>query len=112
MDLLGDDHISRLELMRKRRAHFIEIVKDYASMADFNRDWDEKMCMFGIELNGGDTCTSLYMQLDFTEYETYYVVIDEDGHLTVSPIVGWQNECCANSYINLLTGERADDEDI
>ncbi len=111
MDLLGDNNISRLELMRKRRAHFMEIVKDYDSMADFNRDWDEKMCMFGIELNGGDTRTSLYMQLDYTEYETYYVVIGVDGSLTVSHVVGW-NDCCANSYINLLTGERANDEDI
>lgn len=60
MDLLGDNRISRLELMCKGRAHFI----------------------------------------------------GEDGHLTVSPIVGWQDYRCANSYINLLTGESADDEDI
>ena len=35
-----------------------------------------------------------------------------DGTLTVSDIILWQDEVCCNSYLNISTEERADEEDI
>lgn len=97
--------------MRKRHAHFTEIVKDYTSFDDFLRVWSEKMKMWGIEVYEGQDIISLYIQLDFTDYEEYYVIMGKDGHLAISSVAGCK-ELCANTLVNIFTDENVEIEDI
>lgn len=101
-----------LSKMRQRHAGFMEIVKDYTSFDDFLYDWEDLMTLFGTEVTAGSEYVGLYIQIDYTDYEDYTVIMGKDGHLTMSPEVGWQNECCANEHTNIFTGESVDAEDI
>ena len=100
-----------LSKMRQRHAGFMEIVKDYTSFDDFLHDWKDLMTLFGTEVSAGSKYVGLYIQIDYTDYEDYTVIMGKDGHLTMSPEVGWQNECCANETTNIFTGESVYDED-
>lgn len=67
----------------------------------------------GIELyQENPSYLSLRIQLDYQDYETYHIVKGDDGKLTVSDIIWWQDLYCANSVLNISTGENADEEDI
>lgn len=101
-----------LSKMRQRHAGFMEIVKDYTSFEDFLNDWEDLMTLFGTEVYAGSKSIDLRIQIDYTDYEEYTVIMGKDGHLTMSPDVWWQNECCANEHTNIFTGESVDDEDI
>ncbi len=100
-----------LSKMRQRHAGFMEIVKNYTSFDDFLHDWKDLMTLFGTEVTAGSEYVDLYIQIDYTDYEDYTVIMGKDGHLTMSPEVGWQNECCANEHTNIFTGESVYDED-
>lgn len=104
--------IDRLEMMRKRQAYFSAIAEEYISFADFIRTQDMWLAIMGIELTDCGLYLKLYIQLDFSEYEEYYVVPDDDGQLTVSDIVMWTNDVCFTSYINVSTGKSAEKESI
>lgn len=97
--------------MRKRHAHFTEIVKDYTSFDDFLRDWCEKMELWGVEVNESKDIISLYIKLDFTDYEEYYVIMGKDGHLAISSVAGCK-ELCANTLVNIFDGSYPDEDDI
>ena len=97
-----------LSKMRQRHAGFMEIVKNYTSFDDFLNDWKDLMTLFGTEVTAGSKYVGLYIQIDYTDYEDYTVIMGKDGHLTMSPEVGWQNECCANEHTNIFTGESVD----
>ncbi len=97
--------------MRKRHAHFTEIVKDYTSFDDFLHDWREKMELWGVEVNEGEDIISLYIQLDFTDYEEYYVIMGNDGHLAISSVAECK-ELCASTLVNIFDGSYPDEEDI
>lgn len=98
--------------MRQRHAGFMEIVKDYTSFKDFLNDWEDLMTLFGTEVTAGSEWVDLYIQIDYTDYEDYTVIMGKDGHLTMSPEVWWQNEFCSNEHTNIFTGEEVDEEDI
>ena len=100
-----------LSKMRQRHAGFMEIVKNYTSFDDFLNDWKDLMTLFGTEVTACSKYVGLYIQIDYTDYEDYTVIMGKDGHLTMSPEVGWQNECCANETTNIFTGESVYDED-
>ena len=104
--------IDRLEMMRKRQAYFSAVAEEYTSFADFIKAQDLWLAIMGIELTNCGRYLKLYIQLDFAEYEEYYVIMTDDGHLSVSDIISWQDEVCCNSYLNISTGECADEEDI
>lgn len=109
--IYNDIREDSLVKMRKRHAGFTELVKEYRSFDDFMRDWYEKMTLFGAEVCKCSDCISIYIQLDFTDYEQYYVIMGKDGHLAMSPVVGWEDKC-ANTLTNIFTGEDVEDEDI
>ena len=104
--------IDRLEMMRKRQAYFSAVAEEYTSFADFIKAQDMWLAIMGIQLTEYDNRLELYIQLDFTEYEQYYVIKTPEGNLTVSDIILWQDEVCCNSWLNITTGESADEEDI
>ena len=104
MKLYGSTREEQLVLMRKRHAHFTEIVKGYTSFDDFMRDWDEEMALWGVEATKGENRISLYIPMDDTEYEEYMVIMDKDGHLEISAEVWW-NELFANTLTDIFTGK-------
>lgn len=103
MDLIDMTPEQRFAMMRKRHAYFNGWAKIYTSFDDFINDMDERLAIWGIELwNDGDSL-GLYISLGYDEYEEYTIIKGEDGHLTVSDEVGWQDDRCANSIINLFS---------
>ena len=97
--------------MHKRHAFLSDIVKEYTNLEDFAREKSEFFEMMGVEVGSGETCVSLYFQLDYNEYEQYFVIPTGDDKLAVSHVIWWQNEVCANEILNIFTGERYDDDD-
>ena len=104
MELYVSKREEQLALMRKRHAHFTDIVKDYTSFDDFMRDWDEKMALWGVEASKGENCISLYIQMDYNQYEDYTVIMGKEGHLEIDTEVWW-NELCTNTVTDIFTGE-------
>lgn len=96
-----------LAKLRKRHAGFTELVKEYTSFDDFMRDWYEKMALFGTEVDQGSESISLRIQIDYTDYEEYYIIMGKDGHLAIDPEVMWQ-DMCTNTLTNIFTGENVD----
>jgi len=101
-----------LSKMRQRHAGFMEIVKEYTSFSDFLHDWENLMTLFGTEVYAGSDGVDLRIQIDYTDYEEYHVIMGKDGHLTMSAAAWWQNECCANELTNIFTGDKVEIEDI
>lgn len=99
-------------MMHMRHAYFSAVAEEYASFADFMQAQDMWLAIMGIELTDCGLYLKLYIQLDFSEYEEYYVIPDGQGRLTVSDIVMWNNNECCTSYINLRTGKSAEKESI
>ena len=97
--------------MHKRHAFLSDIVKEYTNLEDFAREKSEFFEMMGVDVDSGEKCVSLYFQLDYNEYEEYFVVPTGDGKLAVSHVIWWQNEVCANEILNIFTGETYDDDD-
>lgn len=104
MQPYGSTRKDALALMRKRHALFTEIVKDYTSFDDFMRDWDEKMALFGVEATQGKNGITLYLLLEYTEYEYYGISMSKDGHLEIDPVVTW-NYLCSTTDTNIFTEE-------
>ena len=84
MDLTNMTKAERIEMMRKRQAYFSAIAEEYASFADFIKAQDMWLALMGVELTEYSKYITLYIQLDFTEYEQYYIrdiqLMASDGH--------------------------------
>ena len=52
------------------------------------------------------------MWLDYGEYEMYFVIPNTDGHLTISEVIRWQDDTCANTYLNIFNLHGTDDNEI
>ena len=102
----------RIEMMRKRQAYFSAIAEEYVSFADFIKAQDMWLALMGVELTEYSKYITLYIQLDFTQYEQYFIIKSDEGTLTVSDIIMWQDDYCCNSWMNISTGKDADEEDI
>ena len=98
--------------MHKRHAFLSDIVKEYTNLEGFAHEKSEFFEMMGVEVDSGEKSVSLYFQLDYNEYEQYFVVPTDDGKLAVSHVIWWQNEVCANEILNIFTGETYDNDDI
>ena len=98
--------------MRERRAFFSAIAGKYASSEAFVRENGHWLDMVGIELIESECCLKLCIRLEYSDYEEYYIMPGGCGFLTVSPVVGFQDDCCANRLINIDTGEDAGEDDI
>lgn len=103
----------RLKMMRERQAYFSAVAYEYDSFEEFIKTQKMWLDIMGIELyQENPSYLSLRIQLDFQYYETYHIIKGEDGKLTISDIIWWQDLYCANSVLNISTGENADEEDI
>ena len=81
-------------------------------MEEFAQDKEEWFALVGDNLSLNDNLITIDMYLDYGEYEMYYIIPDGKGHLTVSEVILWQDDYCANSTINIFTLKGADEEDI
>ena len=103
----------RLKMMRERQAYFSAVAEEYETFEEFTKKQKMWLDIMGIELyQENPFYLSLRIQLDYTDYETYHIVKGNDGKLTVSDIIMWQDLYCANSFLNISTGVNADEEDI
>ena len=111
MDLIEMTREQRLRLQFKRRSLFTKIASQYNSLEEFARDYDEKLAILGIELTSHNDYVTLRMEFGLGDYDQYYVIKSPSGSLTCSPIIGLQDEYCANFLRNIDTGEYVDDEE-
>ncbi len=112
MDLVDMSLDERYEMMRKRHLFLDEIVRQYSSLEDLKKDKDVFFAIIGIELTLNNDYISLYISLGFNEYETYHVISRENGRLTISEVIWWQDPYCFNDVINIFTEESVEREDI
>lgn len=112
MDLTDMTREERYAMMRKRHAFLCAMVKSYTSLDEFAKEKDEWFAMLGVELTFGSSVISLNMQLDYDDYETYYVILGKDGRLTVSEVISWQDPYCYNDDINIFTKESVEEDEI
>ena len=102
----------RFALMRKRHKFLHDMAKAYTSLEEFAKDKDEWFAILGDNLSLNKDYVTIDMYLDYSEHEMYYIIPDGKGHLTVSEVIMWQDDCCANSTMNIFTLEDVDDEEI
>lgn len=88
------------------------IVEPYTSLDEFTNDKEEWFALLGVDLTKEEKWCYIYMWLDYGEYEIYFVIPGEDGHLTVSEVILWQDDTCANTYLNIFTLQGADTDEI
>lgn len=102
----------RYAMMRKRHAFLTESVKGYTSIEEYAKDKDEWFAILSVELSAGEKAISLWFQLGYYNYEQNFIEPSADGLLVVSPIIAWQDFCCANGYLNIFTEEDVDSEEF
>lgn len=112
MDIIGMSKEGRLGMMRRRQAYFAAVAEEYNTFDEFIKSQEMWLAIMGIQLTLSGEYLESYIQLDFTEYEQYYIIKTQDGPLTVSDIALWQDGYCCNSWLNISTGNRADEKDI
>ena len=98
--------------MRERLAYFAAIAERAATFEAFCKENGHWLDMVGIELIAGAKYLTMHIQLDASDYEEYYIIYGKAGHLTVSDIVGFQDDRCANRLIKIFTEEYTDEKDI
>ena len=112
MELTSLTFEERLTLMRKRYEYFSRLVGASSSFDDFIKEYDEQLAIGGIELSLQCQCIFLYVPLGFSDYEGYHIIQTIDGGLIVSPVIAWQNNYCANDYLNIFTGKSVEEDEI
>ena len=112
MDLVAMNTAERVNWMRKRHAFLNNLVSSYTSLDDFTKDKEEWFALLGTDLTRENDYVYLYMWLDYGEYEMYFVIPNTDGHLTISEVILWQDDTCANTYLNIFSLCGADDNEI
>lgn len=98
--------------MRKRHAFLHNMVCSYTSIDEFVRDKEYWFAMMGTDLGLSNGCAYIDMWLDYAKYETYFVIPGNNGQLTVSEVILWQDDCCANTYLNIFSIHGAEENEI
>lgn len=93
----------RCAMMRKRHTFLTAIVNPFNSFDEFVEDRGEWCSVVGITLAKCANYLSITVNLEDGDYETYYTVPSKEGHLTISEVVGWQDDYCANTLLNINT---------
>lgn len=112
MDLIDMSNNERYDMMRKRHAFLNTLVSSYTSIDEFVRDKEHWFAMLGTDLCLCNEYAYIYMWLDYSEYEMYFVIPGNDGRITVSEVIRWQDNYCANTYLNIFSLQRSDDDEI
>lgn len=102
----------RYVMMRKRHAFFKEIVRPFNSFESFAEVKGDWFAILGIDIRRFEKYIELIINLDDGYNETYFIVIARDGNLTVSDIIRWHDDYCANSLLNIFTLKGADEDEI
>lgn len=110
---MNEEMEKRLKMMRERQAYFSAVAEEYDTFEEFIKLQKMWLDIIGIELyQENPLYLFLRIQLNYTDYETYHIIKGDDGKLTVSDVIWWQDLYCANSVMNISTGKSADEEDI
>lgn len=98
----------RKAIMLKRRAYFTSLIGKTQTLKEFYEKNSELALLWGAEMSFMDNQQgevegiALYIQLDYSDYECYYIY-SKDGKLQVSDTISWQNEVCANEDWNIIS---------
>lgn len=106
------NNAERIELMRKRHAFLHDIVSPYNSIDKFVKDKEHWFALLGMDLGLHNGYAYIDMWLDYGEYEMYFVIPGNDGNLTVSGVILWQDDTCANTYLNIFSLHGAEENKI
>lgn len=112
MDLVAMCNKERFEWMRKRHAFLHDIVSPYNSIDKFVKDKEHWFALLGMDLGFHNEYAYIDMWLDYGEYEMYFVIPGNNGHLTVSEVIRWQDDTCANTHLNIFSLHGAEENDI
>ena len=117
MDLSRLKPEERYEMMRKRHAYFTDLASSYTSFSEFRKEQDMFFAIMGVELydaddNNPQDYMAINIELGMSDYETYFLVKDADGHLVCSHIIMWQDDYCANSYLNIMSEKTVHEKEI
>lgn len=108
-DLLAQERIDALKLMRRRHAYYTKLITDAGikTAQDFYDKFKEQFLMYGIKLELSDNkkSCSIYLELGDYDYENYHVGDSrDDGLAEVSPEVSFK-DMFTNVEVNIFTGE-------
>lgn len=101
----------RCVMMRKRHAFLKAIAAPFNSLDEFAKANNEWCAIVGLTLDKRDNYIEININLNNGDDETYFI-LSNDGCLTVSEIVRWQDDYCATSFLNIFTLENADEDEI
>ena len=112
MDLVAMSNKERFEWIRKRHAFLCNIVSSYNSIDEFVKDKEHWFALFGMDLGLQNGYAYIDMWLDYGEYEMYFVIPGNYGNLTVSEVIRWQDDTCANTYLNIFSLHGCEENEI
>lgn len=116
LKVLCEERDRRKAIMFKRHALFTSLISDSESLDDFYKEYSELLELLGIDMyfmkrrHSGEKCLALWIQLDYTEYEEYFIY-EKNGKLRVSGTVSWQNEVCANEDWDIKPDDNEEEEE-
>lgn len=102
----------RCAMMKKRYAFLSAMVSPFNSFDEIMIDKSEWCAIIGINLTKCVKYLEITINLVDGDYETYFAVPSKDGHLTISEIIRWQDNYCANSFLNIFTQKMAVEDEI
>lgn len=112
MDLVTMSKKERFEWMRKRHAFLHDIVSSYNSIDKFVKDKEHWFALLGTDLGIHNGYAYIHIWLDYGEYEMYFVIRGNDSRLTVSEVIRWQDDTCANTYLNIFSLHGSEENEI
>lgn len=112
MDLVTMSNKERFKWMRKRHAFLHDIVSSYNSIDKFVKDKEHCFALLGTDLGIHNGYAYIYIWLDYGEYEMYFVIRGNDNRLTVSEVISWQDDTCANTYLNIFSLHGSEENEI
>lgn len=112
MDLVAMSNKERFEWMRKRHAFLDNMVSSYESIDKFVKDKEHWFALLGMDLGSQNGYAYIDMWLDYGEYEMYFVIRGKGNHLTVSEVIRWQDDTCANTYLNIFSLHGCEENEI
>lgn len=102
----------RCDMMKKRHAFLTAMVKPFNDFDAFMIDHGEWCSIVGIDLAKCVKYLEITIHLEGTDYETYFAVPSKEGHLTISEVIRWQDDYCANTYLNIFSLYGAEENEI
>ncbi len=94
-----------LSMMRQRLAYFSAVAEEYESFDQFVKKHEMWLAIFGIGLNDCGDYLKIHINTGADVSEDYFIVVDEDGFLTVSDVVALSSTRSGVVYVDIESGK-------